>query len=80
MTINHKRQVRELIHVSKQQLFNYLENYRWNNDISYVPIYKMLVNKEKVIARTLCMFKNCGNYLVGLVWIPADRHSEFLDF
>jgi hypothetical protein len=51
-----------------------------NNDISYVPIYKMLVNKEKVIARTLCMFKNCGNYLVGLVWVPADRYTEFTDF
>jgi len=80
VTQAHKHQVRQLIHVSKQQLFNYLENYRWNHDVSYVAIYKMLVNREKVIARTLCMFKNCGNYLVGLVWVPADRYSEFIDF
>lgn len=69
----HKYQLHEIIEVSRLTLFNYLENYRWNNDISYVPIYKMLVNKEKVIVRSLNMFKNSGTYLVGLIWIPADR-------
>jgi V-type H+-transporting ATPase subunit a len=61
-------------------LYNYLENYRFNHDVSYIPIYKMIVSKEKVILRTLSMFKNCGTYLVGLVWVPADRNADFADF
>jgi len=68
------------MHISRQQLYNYLENYKWNHEISYVAIYKMLVNRERLIARTLNLFKNCGNYLVGLVWVPADRYSDFIDF
>lgn len=76
-TIAQKCQLRDLIAHSKQNLFNYLLEFVLD-DYSLIQVYKQLVNRDKTIYKALNMFKDCDNILVGLVWVPKYRKSEFL--
>lgn len=73
-----KCQLRDLIAHSKQTFFNYLNDYS-QESLSYVAIYKQFLHRERTIYKALNMFKDCGNLLVGVVWVPTYRKSEFLN-
>jgi len=55
-----------------------LSDYNQGN-FSYVAIYKQFINRERTIYKALNMYKDCGSLLVGVVWVPTYRKSEFLN-